>query len=36
MRVLTLIYTAVFVVMLLFAIMSFLGVFTDPFINPGM
>lgn len=36
MRVLTLVYTAVFVLMLVFAIMSFMGVFTDPFIDPGM
>lgn len=36
MRVLTLVYTAVFVLMLVFAIMSFMGVFTDPYIDPGM
>ncbi len=36
MRVLTFVYGVVFAVMLLFFVMSLFGVFTDPFIDPGM
>lgn len=36
MRVLTIVYGVVFAVMVLLFVMSLLGVFADPFIDPGM
>jgi hypothetical protein len=36
MRVLTAVYALFFVMMVVFAVMSFLGVFSDPFVDPGM
>lgn len=36
MRVLTFVYGAVFALMVLFFVLSLVGVFTDPFIDPGM
>lgn len=35
-RLLTTLYTLVFVLMVALAIMSVLGVFSDPFVDPGM
>ncbi len=35
-RVLTTVYTLVFLMMVVLAILSFLGVFRDPNVNPGM
>lgn len=36
MRVLTFVYGAVFALMVLFFVLSLAGVFSDPFIDPGM
>lgn len=36
MRVFTWVYGAVFALMVLFFVLSLAGVFTDPFVDPGM
>lgn len=36
MRVVTWVYAVVFTLMVFLAVLSLLGVFTDPYVNPGM
>ncbi len=36
MRVVTTVYGLIFALMVFLAVLSLLGVFTDPYVNPGM